>query len=291
MKKIINSEDVNNKSDLIDTESNDEVLLIATEPRRITLNLVGGKKWTTNEHYPQRKVLVRNRRDLVGVLVESEFEDNGNMSVVCAGDFEETDVKFDRDEVDIKVGKKKYRVIFDKELKKVWCREIDSYDYTGRVLFRNPVDKQKSEKLAEFFISLNLPKNNRNDTIANFKKNVEKFYKQEELKSQPKNQLKGNLPDPILTEAACWCIEQNPRPRYKRPTLRLAFKKFGKKSHTEGSFITMVRNKWSNILKAYDKMPDDFKKANSEQVYAKTELKIVRNKRKQRTKNDKMQFY
>jgi hypothetical protein len=187
---------------------------------------------------------------------------------------------------DVELDGVPHRVFYNSLSKKFLVNEIVSYSYKGIVLLRNPVDTQKSEKLTEFFITLNLPKNNRNDTIRNFKERVEKFYKQEELKSQAKNQPKGNLPDPILMEAACWCIGQNPRPRYKRPTLLRAFKKFGKKSHTEGSFITMVRSKWSKILKAYDKMPDDFKKANSEQIYAKTELKVVRKIRKQRTKGN-----
>jgi hypothetical protein len=279
-------EDSNPEINLMETKFDEQPLLIATEPweSRITINTVGKKKLITKEHYPQRMIVRRARRDWIEGDVE-ESENDNHMALVYFPEPEVID-----DEFDIKVGNTFYRVSINLKSNKVWCNEIVSFNYKGIVLLKNPVEKQKSDQMLELFKSLNVAKNNRNDTIKNFRQKVEKFYKQEELKSQPKNQPKGNLPDPTLMEAACWCIAQNPRPKYKRPTLLRAFKKFGKKSHTEGSFITMVRNKWSNILKAYDKMPDDFKKANSEQIYAKTELKVVRKIRKQRTKGDEMRF-
>jgi hypothetical protein len=249
MKKIINSEDVNNKSDLIETESNDEVLLIATEPRRITLNLVGGKKWTTNEHYPQRRVLVRNRRDLVGVLVESELEDNGNVSVVYAGDLEEIDAKFDRDEVDIKVGKKKYRVIFDKELKKVWCREIDSYDYTGRALFRNPsVDDDFVKGLMEFANSSPAPEGKKLNSINKFVKE----FKKQRLKSKSKLKRRGRKEEDYLKRATVWTIENQLGNESRVKAARRAYEEFRSEAQSESAFITSVVNKWGRWKKIYE---------------------------------------
>jgi hypothetical protein len=243
------SEDVNTKSDLIGTESNDEVLLIATEPRRITLNLVGGKKWTTNEHYPQRMVLVRSRRDLVGVPVESELEDNGNVSVVCAGDFEETDAKFDRDELDIKVGKKKYRVIFDKELKRVWCREIDSYDYTGRALFRNPsVDDDFVKGLMEFANNSPALEGKKLNSINKFVRE----WKKQRLKSNSKSKRRGRKEEDYLKRATIWAIENKLGNESRTKSARRAYQEFKSEAQSESAFITSVINKWGRWKKIYE---------------------------------------
>jgi hypothetical protein len=260
MKKIIDvaeesgvldkqSEDVNNKTDLIGTESNDEVLLIATKPPRIMLNLVGGKKWTTNEHYPQRRVLVRNRRDLVGVLVESELEDNGNMSVVCGGDFQETDDKFVRDEFDIKVGKKNYRVIHDCTLDKIWCREIDSYDYTGRALFKNPsVDDDFVKDLLEFANNSPAPEGKKLNSINKFVRE----WKKQRLKSNSKSKRRGRKEEDYLKRATIWAIENKLGNESRTKSARRAYQEFKSEAQSESAFITSVINKWGRWKKTYE---------------------------------------
>jgi hypothetical protein len=78
--------------------------------------------------------------------------------------------------------------------------------------------------------------------------------------------------------------------KYKRQTLLRAYKKFGEKTHTEESFIKAVRSKWSNLIKEYTKQPEEFKKQNSKEIYAKSKLKIPRNTTKQKIKENKKTF-
>jgi hypothetical protein len=285
-----NSKSMNTKVNPIEIELNNQSLLIATSPRRITLKQAEGSKWITDEHYPQRMILVRNKR-YMDESIENESEKNFHTSFsMMRDDFEETESNSDLEEFDISLGKTRHRIFFNKLENKIWGREI-VYDENGNTLFVNPVDIPASKQLQKIFIELNLPRNKRLDTITHFKQKVEKFYKEEELKSQPKKKPVGNQQKPSLIRAALWCINNHPENlRYKRQTILRAYKKFGEKTHKEESFIKSVSIKWNNVIKNYGRQTDEFKKQNSLKSYAKSELKIPRTDRKQSTKENEKTF-
>jgi hypothetical protein len=172
-----------------------------------------------------------------------------NMSVVCMGDLEEVDDKFDRDELDIKVGKKNYRVILDATLDKVWCREIDSYDYTGRALFKNPsVDDDFVKGLLEFANSSPAPEGKKLNSINKFVKE----YRKQRLKSNSKSKRRGRKEEDYLKRATIWAIENQLKNESRTKVAGRAYLEFRGEAQSESAFIKSVRNKWRGWRKIYD---------------------------------------
>ncbi len=214
-----------------------------------------------------------------------------SMIYISSSEVVDTTSDMENEIFDFKVGKKNYRAFVSKKQKQVICREVVSYNYKGTILFRNPVDRELSERLGRIFLKADLPKNKRLDTIAHFKRKIEKFYKQEELSLQSKKQLVGNQPSATLLSATLWCIKSHPKHlKCKRPTLLRAYKKFGGKTHTEESFVKMVRKKWNELIREYNRQPVEFRRENSKEIYAKSKLKIPRNLSKQKVKENKKTF-
>jgi hypothetical protein len=251
----------------INAETHNQPLVIVTSPRQITLR--------------QAKESGKNFRK----------SKNFHTSIVVAGDdYKETKDNSNLDEFDMPVGKTHYRIFFNKLENKLWVREI-VYDKNGDALFVNPVHMETSKQLQKLFKEQNLPKNKRLDTIAHFKQSVEKFYKQEELSLQSKKRLVGNQPSATLLRATLWCIESHPKHlKSKTPTLLRAYKKLGGKTHTEKSFVKMVRGKWNELIREYNRQPVEFRNENSREIYAKSILKIPRNSSKQKTKENEKTF-
>jgi hypothetical protein len=190
---------------------------------------------------------------------------------------------------DIDVNKKRYRIFYNPIAKKFFANEF--LRVSGKIYLKNPVDKEVSKQIAKFIIEGNLPKSSLLDTLANAKQRVEKFLKQEELKNRPKKKPVGNQPKVNLIKATLWCIKNHPKNLLlKRQTLLRAYKRFGEKTQLEDSFVKSVRSKWSNLIKKYNRQPEEFKKQNSLESYAKTELKIPRNITKQKTKKNVKTF-
>jgi hypothetical protein len=188
---------------------------------------------------------------------------------------------------DIDVNRRRYRVFYNPIAKKVFVNELVKAG--KRIYLKNPVNKEMSELL--FGTVKELPKKNRLDTIAHLKKNIEKFNKQEELSSQSEKKSVGNVPKANLIKATKWCIKTQPRYwEYKRQTLLRAYKIFGEKSHTKESFVKMVRSKWNNVMEDYNAKPEEFRKQNSRESYAKSVLTIPRNNSKQKTKKKEKTF-
>jgi ribosomal protein L25 (general stress protein Ctc) len=172
-----------------------------------------------------------------------------NMSVVCMGDLEEVDDKFDRDEFDIKVGKKNYRVIIDTTLDKVWCREIDSYDYTGRVLFRNPpIEDDFVKGLMEFANSSPVPERNKLISINKFVRE----YKEQRLKSKSKAKRRGRKQEDYIKRATIWAIENQLKNESRTKVATRAYQEFSGEAQSESALIASVRNKWRGWRKIYD---------------------------------------
>jgi hypothetical protein len=194
---------------------------------------------------------------------------------------------------DVEVEGKQYRVFYNPISKDIIANEIISENCDGKemVFLRNPADTEMSKWLEETFFKKNLPKNRRLDTIAHFRQKIVKFNKQEDLNRQSKKKPVGNQPKASLIRATLWCIKNHPKDsKYKRKILIRAYKRYGEKTHTEESFIKAVRSKWSNLIKEYSKQPEEFKKQNSIEIYAKSELKIPRNITKQKIKENKKTF-
>jgi hypothetical protein len=190
---------------------------------------------------------------------------------------------------DIDISGKRYRIFYNSVAKKFFANEF--VKVRGKVYLKNPVDREISEQVEKIFVEANLPKNKVLDTLAHAKQRIEKFYKQEELKSRPKKKPVGNQPKVNLVKATLWCIKNHPKNLlHKRRTLLRAYKEFGEKTQLEDSFVKSVRSKWSNLIKEYSRQPEEFKKQNSLQSYAKTELKIPRTVTKQKTKENVKTF-
>jgi hypothetical protein len=279
---------LNIKINQIQTDLDNETLHIATKPPKLTIKVIPKENCNYAEHYPMRSKQVRSRRDWVEGDVENESENGNGMSLMSIKDWQESDDNTDRDEFDIQVGEKIYRVIIDKTLDRIWCREISEYDYTGRALFKNPVDKEKSGRLQKFIIELNLLKTNRLDTMTHARKEVLKFYEQEELNGQSRRNPVGKEPKASLIRATLWCIRNHPKNLiHKRPTILRAYKKFGEED-TESSFVRSVYRKWNNFEKEYRAQPAEFKKQNSKENYARKIFRVPRNYSKQRTKKNEI---
>jgi hypothetical protein len=171
------------------------------------------------------------------------------MSLVYGADFQETDDKFDRDEFDIKVGKKNYRVIIDTTLDKVWCREIDSYDYTGRVLFRNPpIEDDFVKGLMEFANSSPVPERNKLISIKKFARE----YREQRLKSKSKPKRRGRKEEDYIKRATIWAIENQLKNESRTKVAGRAYQEFSGEAQSESALIVSVRNKWRGWRKIYD---------------------------------------
>jgi hypothetical protein len=192
---------------------------------------------------------------------------------------------------DVRAGEKYYRVFVNRKLNRVICNEIVSYNYKGMVLLKNPANTKAARILWQVFLEQHLRRNDRLHTIENLKNKAERLNKQEDLAVKSRKQLVGNQPSANLLRATLWCVRYHPKHlECKASTLRSAYKKFGGKTHTEDSFIKMVRKKWNEFVKEYNRQSVEFKKENSQEIYAKIKLRVPRNTRKQRIKEKKKTF-
>jgi hypothetical protein len=191
--------------------------------------------------------LIRNRRDKK--IVKTGWEVGSNMALLSVGDFQETDDKFDRDEFDIKIGKKNYRVVLDAALDKVWCREIDSYDYTGRALFRNPpIEDGLVKDLIEFVNSSPVPERNKLITVSKFARE----YREQRLKSKSKAKRRGRKEKDYIKRATVWAIENQLKNESFTKVARRAYQEFRSEAHSEAALVSSLRSKqrsWKNLYK------------------------------------------
>jgi hypothetical protein len=259
---------LNTKINQIETDLDNETLRIATKPRTLTIKVTSEKNCNYAEHYPQRYMQLRSNRNWIKRNPDYEPEISNGMSLMSIGDWEESEDNTDRDEFDIEVSEKIYRVIIDKTLDRIWCREISEYDYTGRALFKNPIHKGLLEQWLKTYIELNPPKNTRKDTLNKFNRDLLKLFKQEENNLQLKKKSRGQPPKANLRKSAAWCIEHHPKGQKNRSlTIAEAYKKYGE-THIKESFITTVRKKWNEINAEYRKLWRDFNKQNPKVSYA-----------------------
>ncbi len=258
---------LNIKINQAEMDLDNETLHIATKPRKLTIKVIGEKNCNYAEHYPQRLMQLRNNRNWTERNPEYESKGGEHTSLMVTGDSEATDDKYDRDEFDIKLGKKNYRVIIDKALDRIWCREIAEYDYTGRALFKNPIHEELLEQWIKTYVELNPPKNTRKDTLNKFIKDLLKVFKQEDNNLQLKKKPRGRPSKPYIRKAASWCIGNHPKGQENRsPTIAEAYKIYGE-NHIKESFISTVRNKWNEINAEYGKLWSDFNKQNPKVSY------------------------
>jgi hypothetical protein len=188
---------------------------------------------------------------------------------------------------DIRVGEKHYRVFVNRKLNRVTCNEIVSYDYKGVVLLKNPANTKVSSVLWEFFLEQNLRKEDRLDTVAHFRQKVEKLNKQEDLIAQSKKQPVGRKRSLVIAEAAVRCIELHSKNVLNRTEiLQRACEKFKTKTHSKESFVKMLNREWNRLIKQYGREPKQIKDEKNLYIYAKNELKILRNLSKQKTNSD-----
>ncbi len=216
------------------------------------------------------------------INLKSSSKANKHYSIVR---FPEPDIV---DEIfDIKINGIDYRVFTNRKLNRLICNEIVSYDYKGIVLLKNPVDMKLSRLLEKVFFEANPPKNKRLDTIAHFRKKIEKFNKQENLTAQSRKQSVGRRRSLVIAKATLWCIKSHSKHILsKAEILRRACGKFKGKTHSEESFVKMLTREWNRLIRQYGKPPKQIKDEKSLYIYAKSELKISRKVTKQKTNGD-----
>ena len=222
---------------------------------------------------------------------KNDLEDeSGNVNHTSLLHFLEPEVV--DDEFDIKIGKTYYRVFINKTLEKVWCNEIVSFDYNGIVLLKNPINRDASKQLTEFFLERNLPKNERADTWNDAKRKWDKFY-HDSLKRQSSKKQQGNQRKNYIPKAIWWCVKNHfPKSAPMKPTIERAYKKFSedprldfdKRRCSEKSFVEIIRREWVKLITKYSNQTVEFKDHNSRLDFYKSELNALITDRKQRIK-------
>jgi hypothetical protein len=182
-----------------------------------------------------------------------------------------------------------YRIAYNPISEKILAYKIDFSE--GRDLLENPANTVISEKYERLILEENLPEKDLIETTFNLykrmKKRVEGLRKKRESEKQPV----GNKPKANLIRAALWCVRNHPKNlEHKRKTLLRAYKKFGEETQTIDSFVRLVNRKWNDFDEQYKSQPEEFKKQNSKEIYAKKILRVPRNSSKQNTKENKIGF-
>jgi hypothetical protein len=279
--------DRNNENSLIKTNSDNENLLIATQPPEITIPLVGGERWTTNEHYPQRLKVRRIKRSQIENNTKLKPNRKTNTALVCIGEDVKSVEQFDREEIDIKIDGTKYRIIFDKKLKKVWCREIHSFDHTGRPLFRNPAyDEEKTKRIIELFNDGKTPDEQLRFTARIIAKGIKKAVDNHFAKSDTKPKTKGRPAEQYLRDATFWAISNRQSKESKPKVAERAFELFEKEATSKDALKTAILRIWNEAYAKFkiEKEKMDIKNHFTFKKFAKTYLKIKQKRCKQRTK-------
>jgi hypothetical protein len=182
-----------------------------------------------------------------------------------------------------------YRIAYNPISEKILAYRIEFFE--GSSLLENPANTVISKKYEELILEENLPEKDLIATTFNLYKRMKKRVEELRKKREPEKQPVGNKPKANLIRAALWCVRNHPKNlEYKRKTLLRAYKKFGEETQTEDSFVRLVNRKWNDFDEQYKSQPEEFKKQNSKEIYAKKILRVPRNSSKQNTKENKIGF-
>jgi hypothetical protein len=184
--------DRNNENSLIKTNSDNENLLIATEPPQITINMVGGEKWTTNEHYPQRKRVhkiterVKRKDDLSityrrGKILYYKAHPKAKPEILAVNGL--AIWNYNEFFADIDMEGIPHRIFYNPMSKKFLANEIVSYDYDGKgsVLLKNPINTIVSSQITKLLDGI--PQNEWLDTLKDVRNKSIKKKQQNKSKS------------------------------------------------------------------------------------------------------------
>jgi hypothetical protein len=140
-------------------------------------------------------------------------------------------------------------VILDATLDEVWCREIDSYDCTGRALFRNPpIEEVLLKELMESVNNSPVPERNKLITVSKFVRE----YREQKLKSKPKPKRRGRKEEDYIKRATVWTIENQLKNEPFKTTAHRAYQEFKGEAHSETALVSSIRSKQREWKKKYN---------------------------------------
>jgi hypothetical protein len=288
-------EETNDENNLIETKSDSENLLIATEPPRITINMVGGEKWTTNEHYPQRmrayKITerVKGKDDLSityrrGKILYYKAHPKAKAEILAVDGYA---IWFYHEFVsDIEAEGKRHRVFYNPYAKKFFINEIISDD-SNRTLLKNPsYDEDKTKRILELFNDGKTPDEQLRFTARIITKRIEKAVDEHFAKSDTKPKTKGRPAEQYLRDATFWAISNRQSKESKPKVAERAFELFEKEATSKDALKTAILRIWNEAYAKFkiEKEKMDVKNHFTFKKFAKTYLKIKQKTRKQRTK-------
>jgi hypothetical protein len=176
---------------------------------------------------------------------------------------------------DVMINGTDYRVFVNRKLNRAICNEIVSYNYKGKVLLRNPVNKELSLEITKMLFDKGKP-NEYRETINDAKREMEKLLRKDKRKGIAKKP--GRKPEANLIRATLYCIKKydNKAKKSYKFYIGKAYEFYKSEGQTYDTFVSRIYSKWAKLRKSYSKLEKQIRNSKTLYQHAKEELKIPR---------------